>query len=50
MMRIEDWKEDDLSEEQLSVYKEIIKRPRGKVVGLLKFGSIMLSLHHVHKL
>ena len=36
MMRIEDWKKDDLSEEQLSVYKEIIKGPRGKVVGPLK--------------
>ena len=36
MMRIEDWKKDDLSEEQFCVYKEIIKGPRGKVVGPLK--------------
>ena len=36
MMRIKDWKEEDLSEEQLIVYKEIMNGPRGNVVGPIR--------------
>ena len=36
MMRIEDWDEENLSEEQLIIYKEIINGPRGNVVGPLR--------------
>ena len=36
MMRIEDWDEGNLSEEQLIIYKEIINGPRGNVVGPLR--------------
>ena len=51
MMRIKDWKEEDLSEDQLIVYKEIINGPRGNVVGPIriwlnnvKFASCAQSL------
>jgi 4-carboxymuconolactone decarboxylase len=51
MMRIKDWKEEDLSEEQLIVYKEIMNGPRGNVVGPIriwlnnaKFASCAQSL------
>jgi 4-carboxymuconolactone decarboxylase len=36
MMRIEDLGEENLSEEQLIIYKEIINGPRGNVVGPLR--------------
>lgn len=36
MMRIKDWKEEDLSEDQLIVYKEIMNGPRGNVVGPIR--------------
>ncbi|MBT3939803.1 MAG: carboxymuconolactone decarboxylase family protein [Pelagibacterales bacterium] len=36
MMRIKDWNKEDLSEEQLSIYKEIINGPRGNVIGPIR--------------
>ena len=36
MKRIEDWREDELNEEQLKIYKEIANGPRGKVVGPIR--------------
>lgn len=36
MGRIEDWEENELSEEQLIIYKEIINGPRGNVVGPIR--------------
>ncbi len=36
MSRIKDWHKNELSEEQLKVYKEIINGPRGEVIGPLK--------------
>ena len=35
-MRIKDWNKEDLSEEQLSIYKEIINGPRGNVIGPIR--------------
>lgn len=36
MSRIKDWKLEDLSDEQLEIYNEIVNGPRGDVVGPIK--------------
>ena len=36
MKRIEDWSLDELNDEQLKIYKEIVDGPRGSVVGPIK--------------